>query len=691
MYLRLGARMAALRSVESRTWAWAGVLVVAFLALEYLSSSFIIPPSRSAVLWLPAGLSLAALVGSSRKHWSPFLLAIFLAEVLAVLLAGYSPIPAVLWGAANAFRAWLGAWLIWRWCGPRVRLTRVRDISGLLLLGGGVGCLMSATIGAAVEALWFNTFPPASIWLSWYLSDALGTILVAPLLLTWWPGSQAPLTRPQRVEMVCALAALALVTEAVFRSWFPREVMSALPYVSIPLIHWLSLRMGPRGASAASLVVGALAVWHTYAGRGPFGGLAASLGVRILSIQAFLAVVSVTALLLAALAAGRRQAERVQWLLAETSRLLTESPDDRRSLPAVASRISDVLDVGTGIWLVDSDGELERVASARLPPTAEAELLREVRTPPTRSRTWVQGDCAMVRVPLRGHERELGMIALVDPSRGRPFSVGEVRSVEDLAHRSALAVERARLFSEVREAVAVRDEFLAVAAHELNTPLTALKLRLAGMGRHLHHGDAPEKSLQTLRKAEQQTTRLSQLVEELLDVSRIHTGRLTLRREPVELKELVEEVAERFSAQARRAGCPLVLHLEAGATGWYDRRRLEQALLHLLANAAKFGAGQPIDITVECRGDLTRLVIRDRGIGIDAAALERIFERCERAVSVREYGGLGLGLYLTREIAEAHGGRITVSSRRGEGATFVLELPATHRVDGRPVEGASWC
>ena len=293
----------------------------------------------------------------------------------------------------------------------------------------------------------------------------------------------------------------------------------------------------------------------------------------------------------------------------------------------------------------------------------------------------------MVRVPLRGHERELGMIALVDPARGRPFSAGEVRIVEDLAHRCALAVERARLFSEVREAVAVRDEFLSIAAHELNTPLTALKLRLAGMGRHLRHGDAPEKSLQTLRKAEQQTTRLSQLVEEFLDVSRIHTGRLTLRREPVELKELVEEVAERFSAQARRAGCPLVLHLEAGVTGWYDRRRLEQALLHLLANAAKFGAGQPIDITVECRGDLARLVIRDRGIGIDAAALERIFERFERAVSVREYGGLGLGLYLTREIAEAHGGRITVSSWQGEGATFVLELPATHRVVGGLLRG----
>ena len=172
-----------------------------------------------------------------------------------------------------------------------------------------------------------------------------------------------------------------------------------------------------------------------------------------------------------------------------------------------------------------------------------------------------------------------------------------------------------------------------------------------------------------------QGTRLTHLVEALLDVARLSTGRLQLGREEFDLAELAREVTGRFAEDLARAGCELQLHLRP-VRGCWDRLRVEQVLTNLLANAIKFGPGQPIEVHVEGEGGLARLVVRDHGQGISPEAQQRIFERFERAVSFRSFGGLGLGLYVSRQIADAHGGRIRVASEPGHGATFTVELPA---------------
>ncbi|HEY0095934.1 MAG TPA: sensor histidine kinase [Archangium sp.] len=138
-----------------------------------------------------------------------------------------------------------------------------------------------------------------------------------------------------------------------------------------------------------------------------------------------------------------------------------------------------------------------------------------------------------------------------------------------------------------------------------------------------------------------------------------------------------------FTEEATRVGSPLRVEAEADLLAWWDRGRVEQALVNLVANALKFGGGNPIEIQVSAEGEWVRLAVRDYGIGIAPEALERIFERFERAVSSREYGGLGLGLFLTRRIAESHGGTIHVESHPGRGTTFELRLPA----GVRPVTG----
>jgi signal transduction histidine kinase len=172
---------------------------------------------------------------------------------------------------------------------------------------------------------------------------------------------------------------------------------------------------------------------------------------------------------------------------------------------------------------------------------------------------------------------------------------------------------------------------------------------------------------------------MNQLIERLLDVGRITTGRLELNRQQLDVSELVEQVVEAFLEEAARAGSELRVRVEPGLTACWDRGRIEQALCNLLTNALKFGAPHPIEVHATRMDGWIRIRVRDHGIGIAPEALERIFERFERAVSSREYGGLGLGLFLTRRIAEAHEGMVHVESQPGDGATFVLDLPAEPR------------
>ncbi|QSQ20136.1 HAMP domain-containing histidine kinase [Pyxidicoccus parkwayensis] len=228
------------------------------------------------------------------------------------------------------------------------------------------------------------------------------------------------------------------------------------------------------------------------------------------------------------------------------------------------------------------------------------------------------------------------------------------------------------------KAVAARDEFLSVASHELRTPLTPLSLRLQQLRRELSlpppHSSA-ERAQFHLDVSQRQVKKLVDLVDDLLDVSRISAGRLELRPTRVDLAEVVRDAVRRFEPQARRAGCTLTLELDGALMARVDPLRFEQVLDNLLSNALKYGAGKPIRVRLERHEARARLTVRDEGIGIAPAALERIFDRFERAVSERHFGGLGLGLYIVRRVVAASGGTISAASVPGQGATFTVELP----------------
>jgi PAS domain S-box-containing protein len=283
----------------------------------------------------------------------------------------------------------------------------------------------------------------------------------------------------------------------------------------------------------------------------------------------------------------------------------------------------------------------------------------------------------VVPIAARG-EAGLGAITFVWAESDRRYDQVDLALAEELGRRAALAIDNARLYLQLQEAVHARDEFLAVAGHELRTPLAALQLQLDGLELQTKRGKLAgdeERFRQRLSKAVTLGSRLAVLVSELLDVSKITAGRLAIDRQPCDLSLVVRDVADRFEDQIVAARCELRVRQPGPTTGEWDRHRVDQMVSNLLANAIKYGRGKPIELSVDTVDDRARLTVRDHGIGIAPEDQERIFERFERAVSDGHYAGFGLGLWIARQVVESHGGTLRLESRIGEGATFVVELP----------------
>ncbi|MBL0692485.1 PAS domain S-box protein [Comamonas sp. JC664] len=257
--------------------------------------------------------------------------------------------------------------------------------------------------------------------------------------------------------------------------------------------------------------------------------------------------------------------------------------------------------------------------------------------------------------------------------------LGYIGSVIDITDRKHAEQERERLLAGMDEAIRLRDEFLAVASHELKTPLTPLNLKLQTLARAAQERRGPElleRLPSDLEVMQRQVKRLSALVGELLDVTLISGGQLRLEPEPVDLGALLLEVASRFEGESQRTGTPIHAELDAEVlVGQWDRARLEQAVSNLLSNALKYGVGHTVHLRTGRTEEHVWFSVRDEGIGIPADAVVRIFEKFERAVSERHYGGLGLGLYVTRQNVHAMGGAIDVKSTLGQGATFTVRMP----------------
>jgi PAS domain S-box-containing protein len=399
---------------------------------------------------------------------------------------------------------------------------------------------------------------------------------------------------------------------------------------------------------------------------------------------------------------ARQRAERLQAVTSALSQALTPEDVARVSLRELVDGAGGSAEAGT-FYVLESEGGPLRLLHAQGVPeeavagfgsvpldapwpmtsvirTATPEWLgsREemlARYPGMSAAVAVSMNRSWATLPLLGRAGPLGVLMLAS-RRERVPNEQERAYLLTLGQQTALALERAKLYEAQRAAVQVREDFLSVAGHELRTPLTSLKLQLRMLERTLPP-EAREKSGPRLGTIERQVRRVEALVASLLDVGRLSEGRLQLELSEVELSTLTREVLERVADVFQRAGCLVKLEAEPEVRGNWDAGRLDQVLVNLLTNAAKYGAGHPVYVRVERAGHLARLIVRDEGIGIAPEVLPRIFGRFERGVSDRQYGGLGLGLYISRELVHAMGGQVHVHSRLGQGATFTVELPCS--------------
>ncbi len=413
------------------------------------------------------------------------------------------------------------------------------------------------------------------------------------------------------------------------------------------------------------------------------------------------------------LTASASRSEARQRFLARASELLASSLDHEEVLRRLAELCVPEVADWCGVYLVE--GEALRVmavvhsnpdkrklglaylrnypsrldapsGAGRVARTGEAELATEIPEAALEAAIPDRQQLAAVRalglrsacsVALESRGKILGVMTLVmGEDSGRRFDADDLAFARELGRRAAVSVDNALLYQAARDAIRLRDEFLSVASHELKTPLTPLMLKLEALTRLLPSlPDNGRKLVPHVEVMRRQVKRLNAQIADLLDVTRISSGRLTLTLETLSLGEVVRDVVGQLEVQAQRAGCTLVLSDEGVPAGEWDRGRLAQVVENLLSNAIKYGADKAISVRVFSEGGRAALQVKDRGIGIAPEVMPRIFERFERGVSERHFGGLGLGLYISRQIVDALGGEITVESELGRGTTMTVRLP----------------
>ncbi|HEX4924170.1 MAG TPA: PAS domain S-box protein [Bdellovibrionales bacterium] len=409
----------------------------------------------------------------------------------------------------------------------------------------------------------------------------------------------------------------------------------------------------------------------------------------------------------------QKQAEEAQAFLASATQVLISTADFQQRLEQVACLAIERFGGWCSISLIDESGEIREMAVAHRDPeklawarsinagykpdlnapagigkvirTGEAEfvphvtpelLLAAVPNETRRATLTALGLKSYMCCPLRTRRGIFGAITIVGTDR--VFDRDDMAIAEELARRFSFAIDNARLVQDLKNAVASRDDFISIASHELKTPITSLKLQTQIFSRSVKRGNTsafePEKVQEMMDTIDRQANRLSRLVEEMLDISRIANGKLPLQTQRLELAELVRTTLQDYAAGLQAAGSEFSFSSEGEVFVNADRERIAQVLGNLLSNTIKYGEGRPVELRVWAAGVSAFLSVRDSGMGIPKDKLEKVFEKFERAVSSSNISGLGLGLFISRQIVELHGGRITATSEPGAGSTFTVEL-----------------
>jgi PAS domain S-box-containing protein len=341
-----------------------------------------------------------------------------------------------------------------------------------------------------------------------------------------------------------------------------------------------------------------------------------------------------------------KRSERVQRLLANCSAALGESLDRGRTVVALA-----------------------RCIVPGFADTCSVDLLAAAGDPHPSSPSFIT-------VELRVRERTLGVLRLGMTESGRTYSDADRRVAEEIAHRTAVALENSRLHAQTEKAVRDRDEILAVVSHDMGSPLNTIVMAVGTFREKARRKEIDEADSRMIEIIGRAATRMTRLTRDLLDVSSIEANQLAIELKPTRIAAVVDDLLGALQATAGKQGLNLsVSHTDVTLLAHCDRDRILQVLANLVGNAIKFTASAGrIEVSIEPDGDLLRFVVRDTGAGISAELLPHVFERNRQAPETAAQGR-GLGLFIAKGIVEAHGGRIRVESELGVGTAFEFCIP----------------
>jgi two-component system, sensor histidine kinase len=528
-------------------------LFVAYLAAARLGLSLAFVHPSATPIWPPTGIAIAGvlLLGPAA------LPLIFLAAFLINAITAGTPTTAAIIGLGNMLEAWAGACFIQRWANGRRMLDRVPTIFRFVALMAPTAAL-SATIG--VTALLVGGFAAWShvvtIWLTWWMGNLSGALLVVPLVLAWLEPRAETGDDASAIKVVLLFALVGGSAAITFGGAGPWPNHTPLAFLTIPPLAWAALRFGHRFASLATATIATIATWSTVRGSGPFA--MPSENTALLILATFIATLTSTMLPMAAVVTERRRAE------AERARLLAREQAARVSAEATSS---------------------------------------------------------------------------------------------------------------------AKDDFLAMLGHELRNPLSAIATAAHVLTLDRSRDASADHAQRVINR---QVKHLARLVDDLLDVTRVSTGKVTLAREPVDVSALVVRCIDSLELSSpdsdRQGGPQLDADVAPGLCINGDSTRVEQIVTNLLTNAVKYTPpGGSIRVVAVAEADRVVIRVSDTGIGIDPGLLPHIFERFIQADTgpARRHGGLGLGLTLVKHFVEVHGGHVMAESEgAGRGSVFTVSLPA---------------
>ena len=663
-------------------------LAVVYYAAAELGLSLASLHSNVTPVWPPAGIAIASLLIFGRQLWP----GIFLGALAANLPTNIPAISAVGIAVGNTAQALIAYWLLFRVVRWRGTLESVNEVLRFVLCAALLAPFVSATIGSLSLCLGgaaeWNRF--TQLWLTWLMGDGFGALIVAPLLLSW--SKSGKLGAGEWPELASLFLLLMIVVLMVFAGWFPGAVKTyPLAYLCLPCLLWAALRFDQRMVTTSIVVMAALAVWGAGKGYGPF--VQRNPNVSLLLLMSFLGTGSLMTLVVGALMNERRKAE------ADKDRLMSQLEVQRRRIEDIVAQVPGVVweawgkpDAATQrIDFISSHVE-KMLGYSREEWLSTPNFGLQVVHPEDRERAVAEaaaifasgkGGTSRFRLLHKdGHEVWVEAQSIVVSDETGPLGMRGVTlditpAVRAEIERGELLKRESHARAQAEEASRLKEEFLATVSHELRTPLNAV----VGWSRLLRGGQLdPAAASHAIEIVERNALMQKQIVEDLLDVSRIVTGKLRINTQPIDLLLVVHAAIDAIRPAAEAKEIQIRSHFDApDVIVRADVERLQQVFWNLLANAVKFTPARgTIDIYLRQEDSLAEVRIEDSGPGVPPEFLPRIFDRFSQADGsiTRKYGGLGLGLAIVRHLVELHGGTVSAQNRDEQGgAILTVSLP----------------